>query len=109
MNTLTYKNYHGVFEYDQEADIFHGDIINLTDVITFEGRSIDELKQALADSVEDYLDFCKSEGKEPQKPFSGRFNVRLSPELHQQIVIKATESNQSLNSWITHTLEQAVR
>ena len=55
MNTLTYKGYQGQFEYDSDADMFHGEVLHLNDVVTFQGRSIDELKQALADSVEDYL------------------------------------------------------
>jgi hypothetical protein len=54
MSVLTYKDYHGHFERDRDADIFHGQVMNLSDVIAFQGRSIDELKQALADSVEDY-------------------------------------------------------
>ena len=72
MNILTYKGYDGCFEYDAEADIFHGEVRHINDVVTFQGRSIDELKQALADSVEDYLAFCAEEGRQPQKPFSGR-------------------------------------
>ncbi len=67
MNILKYKDYHGAFAYDAQADIFHGEVMHLNDVITFQGRSIDELKAALADSVEDYLDFCAEEGKEPEK------------------------------------------
>jgi predicted HicB family RNase H-like nuclease len=67
MSTLTYKGYQGRFEFDEEADIFHGQVMNLSDVITFQGRSIDELKQALADSVEDYLEFCAKEDKAPEK------------------------------------------
>jgi predicted HicB family RNase H-like nuclease len=65
MSVSTYKGYHGHFEYYEGADIFHGQVMNLTDVITFQGRSIDELKQAPADSVEDYLEFCACEGKAP--------------------------------------------
>ncbi len=86
MNMLTYKGYQGRFDYDPEADIFHGEVLHLTDVITFQGRSIDELKQALADSVEDYLEFCAQKGKIPEKSYSGRFNVRIAPEVHQRIL-----------------------
>lgn len=68
MSIMTYKGYTGIFDYDQEADIFHGEVKDISDVITFQGRSIDELKQALADSVDDYLDFCASKGKTPEKP-----------------------------------------
>ena len=98
MNIMTYKGYQGKFEYDQDADIFHGEVLHLNDVVTFQGRSIDELKNALADSVEDYLLLCKEVGKEPEKPFSGRFNIRISPELHQKIVKKAAEAGLSLNN-----------
>ena len=108
MSILTYKGYQGRFEYDPDADIFHGDVLHITDVVTFQGRSIDELKTALADSVEDYLDMCKEIGKEPQKPFSGRFNVRLAPELHQKAARTAAVEGMSLNNWIAHTVEKAV-
>ena len=107
MNIMKYKGYAGKFEYDPDADIFHGDVLNITDVVTFQGRSIDELKQALADSVEDYLDFCRTEGKSPQKPFSGHFNIRISPELHERIAMRAAMSGKSLNSWIAESLSQA--
>jgi len=108
MNMLTYKGYQGRFEYDPEADLFHGEVLHLADVITFQGRSIDEMKQALADSVDDYLEFCAQKGREPEKPFSGRFNVRLTPELHQLIARKAAADGKSLNLWVADTLTQAV-
>jgi predicted HicB family RNase H-like nuclease len=108
MSVLTYKGYHGNFEYDEEADIFHGQVMNLTDVITFQGRSIDELKQALTDSVEDYLEFCADEGKAPEKPYSGRFNVRLNPEVHQRIALEAARNGVSLNSWVAKILSKSV-
>ena len=105
---MTYKGYHGAFEYDPEADIFHGEVVNLSDVITFQGRSIDELKQALEDSVEDYLEFCAEKGKTPEKPYSGRFNVRLEPELHQRIALEAATAGKSLNGWVAEKLQSAV-
>jgi len=108
MSVLTYKGYHGRFEYDEDADIFHGQVMNLTDVITFQGRSIDELKQALTDSVEDYLEFCADEGKDPEKPYSGRFNVRLNPEVHQRIALEAARNGVSLNSWVAEILSKSV-
>ncbi len=108
MSVLTYKGYHGRFEYDESADIFHGQVMNLIDVITFQGRSIDELKQALADSVEDYLEFCADEGRVPEKPYSGRFNVRLNPEVHQRIALEAARNGVSLNSWVAELLSKSV-
>ena len=108
MSILTYKGYQGRFEYDREADIFHGDVLHIADVVTFQGRSLDELKTALADSVEDYFDLCNELGKSPQKPFSGRFNVRLTPELHQKAAHTAAVEGMSLNNWIVHTVEKAI-
>ena len=108
MSMMTYKEYYGVVEYDPEADIFHGEVINLSDVITFQGRSIDELKQALEGSVEDYLEFCAEKGKKPEKPYSGRFNVRLEPELHQRIAMEAAAAGKSLNGWVAEKLQNAL-
>lgn len=107
MNTLRYKNYLGAFAYDEEADLFHGRVLGLRDVVTFEGRSIDELKTALADSVEDYLDFCKSLGKQPEKPLSGRFLVRVDPDLHRSIAVAASREGKSLNVWVKDVLGSA--
>ena len=81
--------------------------MNLADVITFQGRSIDDLKQALADSVEDYLEFCALKGRKPEKPYSGRFNVRIAPELHQRIAQKANADGKSLNHWVAEALDHA--
>ena len=109
MNTLQYKEYVGRFDYDPEADIFHGEVINLRDVLTFQGRSIDELKQALEDSVEDYLDFCREEGIAPAKPFSGKLHLRLGPELHRAAAGAAAVSGKSLNAWIAGVLTDQVK
>ncbi|XPV77643.1 MAG: type II toxin-antitoxin system HicB family antitoxin [Desulfovibrio sp.] len=107
MNTLEFNGYVGKFEYDNEADIFHGEVINLRDVITFQGRSIDELKKALKESIEDYLEFCAEEGEEPEKPYSGRFNLRIEPELHRRVAQAAAVNGLSLNKWVEKTLDNA--
>jgi len=83
-------------------------VINWRDVITFEGKSVSELKRAMKESIEDYLAFCAERGEEPEKPFSGRFVLRLDPELHQKVTLNAKITNKSLNQWITDILEQAV-
>ena len=97
---MEYKGYLGSVEYDAEAKIFHGDIINTRDVITFQGTSVDEIEQAFIDSIEDYIAWCNKDGVEPEKPYSGRFNVRLPPELHRQIAIMAKKRRISLNSFV---------
>ena len=108
MSILSYKGYQGRFEYDPDADIFHGDVLHINDVVTFQGRSIDELKTALAESVEVYLEYCEKKGRSPEKPFSGTFNVRLTPEIHQRIAMQAAEAGVSLNKWVAKILETAV-
>ncbi|MBI2969998.1 MAG: type II toxin-antitoxin system HicB family antitoxin, partial [Gammaproteobacteria bacterium] len=104
---MQYKGYVASVEYDAEAELFHGEVVNLRDVITFQGRTVAELKRALRDSVEDYLEFCKARGEKPEKPFSGKFVVRLSPELHGRLSIAAKRSKKSLNAWVTEQLERA--
>ena len=106
---MNYKGYMGKVEYDDEAGLFHGEVINLRDVITFAGETVQELKQAFQDSVEDYLAFCAARGEEPEKPFSGTFTVRISPELHRAIAVQARLSNQSLNNWLGDMLATTVR
>jgi predicted HicB family RNase H-like nuclease len=75
MKTMTFKTYEAALEYDEEAEIFHGEVISLRDVITFQGKSVAESKKAFAGSVEDYLAFCKARGEDPEKPFSGQFGM----------------------------------
>jgi predicted HicB family RNase H-like nuclease len=101
---MKYKGYEAIVEFDGEAEIFHGEIINIRDVITFQGSSVDELKLAFSDSVDDYLDFCRERGEEPDKPFSGKFMVRIDPDLHKKIVVKAKKEGQSLNSLVEKSL-----
>ena len=108
MNSLSYKGYLGIFAYDEDADSFHGRVVGLRDVITFEGRSVEDLKKALADSIEDYLEFCRERGDDPEKPLSGKFVVRLDPSLHRAIAAAAERDGKSLNGWIKEQLEEAV-
>jgi predicted HicB family RNase H-like nuclease len=74
------------------------------DVITFQGSSVKELQKAFKDSVDDDLEFCKSRGEEPDKPFSGKFVLRLPKALHRKLYIKAIKNGQSLNTYITQSL-----
>jgi predicted HicB family RNase H-like nuclease len=109
MNMMTYKGYEALVQYDEDAELFHGEVVNLRDVITFQGSSVQELKRDLADSMEDYLAFCKERGEEPEKPYSGQFVVRVDPPVHKALVIAAKRAGMSLNRWVASTLERAVR
>jgi predicted HicB family RNase H-like nuclease len=106
---MEYKGYVGKVEFDDEAGTFHGEVINTRDVITFQGGTVAELKKAFRDSVEDYLAFCQERGEEPEKPFSGQFVTRVSPDLHRRINLAATLSGKSLNAWVTEQLEIGVQ
>jgi predicted HicB family RNase H-like nuclease len=91
---------------DEEAGLFHGEVINTRDVITFQGRTVRELKKAFADSVDDYLEFCAVRGEEPEKPFSGKFLVRVSPEMHREIMAEARQQGKSLNAYVSEKLQR---
>lgn len=104
---MEYKGYIAHVTYDDEFNIFHGEVINIRDVITFQGRSIDELQQALKDSVEDYLEFCQERGEAPETPFSGLFTIRLTPEQHRQLVQAAEKAGEPVEMWVTEALSRA--
>ncbi len=105
---MEYKGYFAKVEFDDDANIFHGEVINLRDVITFEGETKNELKEAFQDSVDDYLAFCAERGEDPEKPYSGKFVVRVEPELHKNITIEARKKGKSLNAWIKDALSKAL-
>jgi predicted HicB family RNase H-like nuclease len=106
---MEYKGYIGKVEIDEDAGLLHGEVINIRDVVTFEGRTVEELRQAFEESVEDYLAFCAQRSEDPDKPFSGKFVVRLPVDLHRKAYIKAKLADKSLNSWVTSVITTAVQ
>lgn len=107
MTIMTHGNYMAIIELDEEAGLFHGEVINTRDVLTFQGQTPDELKAAFADTIADYADWCRERGKEPEKPYSGNFTVRLSAELHRRIAAVAAQKGKSLNAFVVETLERS--
>jgi predicted HicB family RNase H-like nuclease len=105
---LEYKGYRGKVEYDADARIFHGEVIGLRDVITFQGMSVEEIETAFRDSIDDYLDFCEARGESPDKPYSGKFVVRMSEELHRSVADLAQLEDESLNTVVLRAVEQYV-
>jgi len=99
-----YKGYEAVVTFDDEANLFHGEVINTRDVITFQGTSVKALRTEFRKSVDDYLDFCKSRGEEPDKPFSGKLVLRITPDLHRTVALKARREGQSVNAYIAQQL-----
>ena len=97
---MKYKGYFGEITYDEKANIFHGIVIGLKDIITFQGYSVDELKQAFHDSVNDYLEWCNERNEAPEKTYSGNLRIRMSPNLHAHLAIEAAKKGKSLNDFI---------
>jgi len=104
---MKYKGYAGHVEYDDEAGVFHGEVLDLRDVITFQGKTVEEVEKSFRESIDDYLEFCEQRGEDPDKPFSGRLMLRLPPNLHRKVYVSASREGKSLNQWIAERLERA--
>ncbi len=103
---MKYKGYLGHVVYDNDARIFHGEVLGLKDIITFQGETVQELEQAFKNSVNDYLEWCQERGEEPEKTFSGKIHLRLSPELHAEIAVAARTKGVSINKYIMEQLHK---
>lgn len=106
-NTITYKKYTGSVNYDPDDRIFFGRVLGINDIISYEGKSVDELENDFQGAVNDYIKLCKSTNKKPEKPYSGKFNVRIPSDLHSIIAQKAKSRNISLNKWAIEAFEKA--
>jgi predicted HicB family RNase H-like nuclease len=105
---MEYQGYSAKIEYDENLGTFHGQVLNINDVITFQGTSVEELGREFAASVDDYLAWCEERGEPPEKPYSGRFLLRVDPDLHRQVALAAAREGVSLNAWAASVLEGAV-
>jgi predicted HicB family RNase H-like nuclease len=103
---MIYKGYAGKAEYDDEAEIFYGEVIGLRDVVTFKGKSVKELQKSFKESIDEYLSFCKRMNKIPDIPASGRLILRISPELHSHAAVVAKSEGQSLNAWVANAVKE---
>ena len=105
---LEYNGYLAKIDFDNEFDCFVGEVINIKDVITFKGSTAKELKDEFRNSVNCYLDFCKKKNKDPDRPFSGKLMVRISPDVHRDIYSAAKGDGVSVNKWVAAALQNAV-
>lgn len=105
---MKYKGYIGSVNFDACDGLFHGKILGITDVITFEGKTVKGLEKDFHNAIDEYLEDCREIGKKPEKPYSGKFNVRISSELHSAIAQKAKDKGVSLNTWVNETFEKAI-
>lgn len=108
MNTMTYKGYLGSVNYSDKDQVFFGKIEGINGLVNFEGESVKELTEAFHEAVDDYLAYCKDEGIEPDKSYSGILNVRLTPAIHRQIAMLARQAGMTLNAYIKDALEEKV-
>jgi predicted HicB family RNase H-like nuclease len=100
---LEYKGYLGMVE--AEDGVFAGRVVGLRDIITFEGSTFAEVEQAFRDSIDDYLAFCAERGEPPDRPYSGKIPLRVSPEMHRRAAMRAQAAGLSLNQWIARRIE----
>ena len=107
-NTMRYRGYVGSIEFSEEDDILFGKVLGIRSLILYEGSTCGELLADFHDAVDSYLDMCKAEGLEPDVPYKGTFNVRISPALHEQLARYAIGTGRSLNSCVQEALERYV-
>lgn len=107
MNTMTHDGYIAEIEIDADAGVLSGIVLNTRATLHFSGRTVEELRAAFKDSVEEYRDWCRAEGEEPEKPYSGTLSLRIAPDLHRRLATKAALERKSLNAFICGALETA--
>lgn len=105
-NTMQYLGYTAVIQFEDDDGLFYGDVMDLRDMITFSGASVEELRQAFKQAVDDYIAYCESKSLTPEKPFSGRFVLRLEPSMHREAAIAAASARVSLNAFIVRCVER---
>lgn len=105
---MTYKGYLGSVAYSERDQVFFGKIEGINGLVNFEGESVKELTSAFHEAVDDYLAYCKDEGIEPDKSYTGMLNVRLTPAIHRKIAMLARQSGQTINAYIKEALEEKV-
>lgn len=102
---LEYKTYFAIVHFNADDEVFHGKIIGINDLVSFEGTTVKELKKAFHEAVDDYVDTCKELKKEPEKAYKGSFNVRIPSELHKEAARTAALRNMSLNDFVRYAID----
>lgn len=103
-NILEYKGYYAKIEFNADDKILYGKIEGVDDLITFESDNASKIEEEFHNAVDDYIEFCEEVGKSPQKAYKGTFNIRISPQLHKEIALKALQIGETLNQ----TVENAI-
>jgi predicted HicB family RNase H-like nuclease len=108
MNVMTVDEYHAKIEYDEETDTFRGEILGLNGGADFYGRNPKELRAEFKKSLQVFLEVCGEKGIEPRRNYSGKFNLRIPPELHEKLAIVAQAEGKSINAVAQEALQQRV-
>jgi predicted HicB family RNase H-like nuclease len=104
---MSHEGYIAAMELDEDGGFFHGEVVNTRDVLTFRGRTLEELKSAFADTIADYVEWCRERGKAPERPYSGNFTVRISPDLHRRVASEAAKRGKSVNAFVADALDRS--
>lgn len=107
MNIMAYKRYSAKIEYCEEEHCFVGHVAGIRDIIGFHSDNVVELRKAFEVSVDVYVSYCAAQGREPLRPASGKFSLRIAPETHSAINVAAEVAGKSLNQWINDALIKA--
>lgn len=106
---LSYRNYNGTVEYSKEDSCLYGKVVGIKSLLSYEGDSIQALETDFRNVIDEYLADCKERNVEPEQPYKGTFNVRISPELHRNIAVYAMEHGKSLNAAVEEAIGKIVR
>jgi predicted HicB family RNase H-like nuclease len=104
---IEYKGYLGAIEFDPDLRLFTGQVVDLRDEIYFEGDSVEALEASMRRAVDHYLTVCEQRQEDPERPFSGKLNLRLGPDLHRAATLAAAAEGQSLNQWLSAVVAAA--
>ena len=107
-NYVHYKDYTGSVCFSEEDAVFHGKVVGIKALISFEGNSVRAITNDFHKAIDEYLQFCAAKGKEPEKPFKGSFNVRISADLHRKLALTASARGVSLNTLVENAIRQTV-
>lgn len=108
MKHLEYKGYTGSIEFSREDGLLCGKVLGIRGLISYEGRTGEELEKDFKEAVDEYLSDCREKGEEPEKPFKGSFNVRISVDLHRKAALKAMEEKMSLNTFVAESIREKI-
>lgn len=105
MNIMTVDGYTAKIGYDADLDTFRGEIMGLNGGADFYGKNPKELRAEFKKSLQVFLDVCREKGIEPRRSYSGKFNLRISPELHERLAIIAQAEGKSINAIAQEALQ----